>query len=41
MSFPPMFILTTTMFGDTFLSTKNILTLFFAACIILTQFYHK
>lgn len=41
MSFPPMFVLTTTMFGDSFLNVKNILTLFFAICIILTQFYHR
>jgi hypothetical protein len=41
MSFPPMFVLTTTMFGDSFLNMKNLLTLFFAICIILTQFYHR
>ena len=39
MSFPPMFVLTSTIFGDAFVNTRNLLTLFFALCIILTQFF--
>lgn len=41
MSFPPMFLLTTTMLGDTFFNVRNVLTLFFAICIIITQFFYR
>lgn len=41
MSFPPMFVLTTTMLGDSFLTTKNMITMLLAICIVIVQFYYR
>lgn len=41
MSFPPMFFLTATILGDTFLSAKNIITLFLAICIVAVQLLYR
>lgn len=41
MSFPPMFVLTTTMLGDSFLTLKNLITMILAVCIVIVQFYYR
>lgn len=41
MSFPPMFVLTTTMLGDNFLTMKNMITMLLAVCIVIVQFYYR
>ena len=41
MSFPAMLALNNLFFEESFLNTKNLLTLFFAICILITQFYFR
>lgn len=39
MSFPPAFFLTKVLLNEEFLTTKNIITLFLASCIVFVQLF--